>query len=218
MRFCTIGCTGWLLLAVLLAKVASTASTVGSGAVGGVFTPTLFIGAAIGALDRLAAPAGDAAHAVQRGGLRRGWNGRLPGRHHARAAHLRSDDLRDDARSPGGSAADSRLRDGALRRQGLSWRRIDLSGVARAGAADGSSVAWQLRTVAELIKPAAAVVGETMGVRQMLETLPPRPVQAVYIVNPDRGARRLIRPPGDFRQAGASRNRSAVRRCSKSPP
>ena len=28
---------GWLLLAVLLAKVASTASTVGSGAIGGVF-------------------------------------------------------------------------------------------------------------------------------------------------------------------------------------
>jgi len=41
---------GWMLLAVLFAKVASTASTVGSGAVGGVFTPTLFIGAAVGAL------------------------------------------------------------------------------------------------------------------------------------------------------------------------
>jgi CIC family chloride channel protein len=52
-------------------------------------------------------------------------------------------------------------------------------------AADGSSVAWQLRTVAELIKPAGAVVGEAMSVRQMLETLPPRPVQAVYIVNAD---------------------------------
>jgi CIC family chloride channel protein len=41
---------GWLLLLVLVAKLASTASTVGSGAVGGVFTPTLFVGAAIGAL------------------------------------------------------------------------------------------------------------------------------------------------------------------------
>ena len=83
------------------------------------------------------------------------------------------------------AAADPRLRDGALRRQGLSRRRIDLSGVARAGGADGSSVAWQLRTVAELIKPARAVVGGAMSVRHMLETLPPRPVQAVYIVNAD---------------------------------
>jgi len=51
---------GWLLLAVLLAKVVSTASTVGSGAIGGVFTPTLFIGATVGALTgevlRLALP------------------------------------------------------------------------------------------------------------------------------------------------------------------
>ena len=62
---------GWLLLAVLLAKVASTASTVGSGAIGGVFTPTLFIGAAVGALTgstlRLALPhmtSGSSAFAV----------------------------------------------------------------------------------------------------------------------------------------------------------
>ena len=41
---------GWLLLAVLFAKVASTASTVGSGAGAGVFTPTMFIGAALVAL------------------------------------------------------------------------------------------------------------------------------------------------------------------------
>ena len=52
-------------------------------------------------------------------------------------------------------------------------------------AADGSSVAWQLRTVAELIKPAVAVVGESTSVRQVLDSLPPRPAQAVYIVNAD---------------------------------
>lgn len=43
----------WTILALsglLLAKTAATASTVGSGAVGGVFTPTLFIGAALGSL------------------------------------------------------------------------------------------------------------------------------------------------------------------------
>ena len=42
---------GWqLVLAVLLAKLAATAATVGSGAVGGVFTPSLFVGAAGGFL------------------------------------------------------------------------------------------------------------------------------------------------------------------------
>ena len=44
---------GWLwpaLLAVLLPKVVAVAATTGSGAVGGVFTPTLFVGAVAGAL------------------------------------------------------------------------------------------------------------------------------------------------------------------------
>lgn len=41
---------GLWLLAVLVAKVLATSATVGSGAVGGVFTPTLFIGCAVGAL------------------------------------------------------------------------------------------------------------------------------------------------------------------------
>lgn len=43
----------WLvssLLAMLLLKVTATAATVGSGAVGGVFTPTLFVGAVLGAI------------------------------------------------------------------------------------------------------------------------------------------------------------------------
>ena len=45
--------TPWLWSAVLLvlaAKVVATAATVGSGAIGGVFTPTLFVGAALGYL------------------------------------------------------------------------------------------------------------------------------------------------------------------------
>jgi CIC family chloride channel protein len=43
----------WLwpaVLIVLLAKVVATAATTGSGAVGGIFTPTLFVGAAMGLL------------------------------------------------------------------------------------------------------------------------------------------------------------------------
>ncbi|HEX8012445.1 MAG TPA: ClcB-like voltage-gated chloride channel protein [Casimicrobiaceae bacterium] len=43
----------WLwpaLLTVLLGKLAATGATAGSGAVGGIFTPTLFVGAALGSL------------------------------------------------------------------------------------------------------------------------------------------------------------------------
>ncbi|SIT39076.1 Chloride channel core [Paraburkholderia ribeironis] len=38
------------LVVVLVSKLAATAATAGSGAVGGVFTPTLFVGAAVGSL------------------------------------------------------------------------------------------------------------------------------------------------------------------------
>ena len=51
----------WLwpaVLILLLAKVVATAATMGSGAVGGIFTPTLFFGAALGLLF------GQAAHAA----------------------------------------------------------------------------------------------------------------------------------------------------------
>jgi chloride channel protein, CIC family len=47
-----------LILAVLAAKVVATAATTGSGAVGGVFTPTIFVGAMLGLL------AGSAAHGL----------------------------------------------------------------------------------------------------------------------------------------------------------
>ncbi|HEY4318298.1 MAG TPA: ClcB-like voltage-gated chloride channel protein [Herbaspirillum sp.] len=40
----------WSVLAIVLFKVAATALIVGSGAVGGIFTPTLFVGAALGIL------------------------------------------------------------------------------------------------------------------------------------------------------------------------
>ncbi|MBB3212380.1 CIC family chloride channel protein [Herbaspirillum sp. Sphag1AN] len=53
--------TDWLwttVLLVLIFKVVATALTVGSGAVGGIFTPTLFVGAAIGYLF------GDLGHAL----------------------------------------------------------------------------------------------------------------------------------------------------------
>jgi CIC family chloride channel protein len=53
-------------------------------------------------------------------------------------------------------------------------------------AASGAAVDWQLRTIAELIKPASSVVSEQTSVQEMLQNLPRRPVRAVYIVNDDR--------------------------------
>ncbi len=40
----------WFMMGLLLAKLLATVLSVGSGAVGGVFTPTLFLGAALGSL------------------------------------------------------------------------------------------------------------------------------------------------------------------------
>ncbi len=40
----------WILLALLVAKVVATFATAGSGAVGGVFTPALFVGCLVGSL------------------------------------------------------------------------------------------------------------------------------------------------------------------------
>src|SRR5260370_41727489 len=47
-----------LVLSVLIAKIFATAATVGSGAVGGVFTPPIFVGTPLGLL------AGSTAHAL----------------------------------------------------------------------------------------------------------------------------------------------------------
>ncbi len=44
----------WFLVGLFLAKLIATLATVGSGAVGGVFTPTLFLGASLGATFGLA--------------------------------------------------------------------------------------------------------------------------------------------------------------------
>lgn len=56
------GIAWYLLIALALAKTVSTAITLGAGGSGGVFTPTLFIGAALGGgLGRLAQAVGPAA-------------------------------------------------------------------------------------------------------------------------------------------------------------
>jgi CIC family chloride channel protein len=177
---------GWLLLAVLLAKVASTASTVGSGAVGGVFTPTLFIGAAVGALTgstlRLAFPhmtSGAGAFAVV------GMGGFLAATTHAPLTSVLmifEMTLDHQVVLPLILACVTAHYVAKVYRGGASIYRESLMPAAASGSA---AAAWYLRTIADLIKPAGAVVREATTVQRMLETLPRRPVRAVYIVNGD---------------------------------
>ena len=177
---------GWLLLAVLLAKVARTASTVGSGAEGGVFTPTLFIGAAVGALTgstlRLAFPhmtSGAGAFAVV------GMGGFLAATTHAPLTSVLmifEMTLDHQVVLPLILACVTAHYVAKVYRGGASIYRESLMPAAASGSA---AAAWYLRTIADLIKPAGAVVREATTVQRMLETLPRRPVRAVYIVNGD---------------------------------
>ncbi len=174
---------GWLLLAVLLAKVVSTASTVGSGAVGGVFTPTLFIGAAVGALTgatlRLAFPhmtSGAGAFAVV------GMGGFLAATTHAPLTSVLmifEMTLDHQVVLPLILACVTAHYVAKVYRGGASIYRDSLAPAAPNGPAE----AWHIRTIADLIKPAGAVVREGTTVKQMFDTLPKRPAGAVYVVN-----------------------------------
>jgi CIC family chloride channel protein len=192
---------GWWLLAVLLAKVASTASTVGSGAVGGVFTPTLFIGAAVGALTgttlRLALPhmtSGSSAFAVV------GMGGFLAATTHAPLTSVLmifEMTLNHQVVLPLILACVTAHYVAKVYRGGASIYRESLL-----PSAAGGSI-WQLRTVADLIRPAAAVVKETTTVGDMLRNLPGRPVRAVYVVNGDGELTASIDPRKAFAEMNA---------------
>jgi H+/Cl- antiporter ClcA len=81
------------ILGLLAAKFVATASTVGSGTVGGVFTPTLFLGAGLGSpFWDLTAPAGNR-HFIADRGLRDRGHGQHAGRDDAFAASGHDHDL-----------------------------------------------------------------------------------------------------------------------------
>ena len=98
------------LLTILFLKVLATVATTGSGAVGGVFTPTLFCGAALGAIY------GEAVHALfphtptAVSSFAVVGMGCFPRRDDARADHVDPDHVRDDARRRDDHAADAGLR------------------------------------------------------------------------------------------------------------
>jgi CIC family chloride channel protein len=110
------------LLAVLFWKVLAVSATSGSGAVGGIFTPTLFVGAVLGALFGAL---------LQQLGLawcRCPWRWSsawgLPGGLHPCAADVHPDAVRDDPELQPDGAADGHLRAGLPRLAALRVRSI----------------------------------------------------------------------------------------------
>lgn len=177
--------TGWLLLAVLAAKIISTTATVGSGAVGGIFTPTLFIGAAVGALANavlhLAWPGAAStpgAYALV------GMGGFLAATTHAPLTSILmifEMTLDYDVVLPLMLACVTAHYTAKAYRRGRSVYHESLQ-----PERDGAGPDWRLRTVEALVRPAAAVVSDDVTVRDMLDGLPRRPAETVYVVDDTR--------------------------------
>jgi CIC family chloride channel protein len=171
---------GWWLLAVLLAKLLATAATVGSGAVGGVFTPTLFLGCAIGALF------GGVVHAllpsmtsVPAAYALVGMGGFLAATTHAPLTSilmLFEMTLDYDMVLPLMLACVTAHYTAKVYRRGESIYHAALKGRT---AEEG----WQLNTVAALIKPAGAVVARHTSLKEMFEALPRRPLERAYVTD-----------------------------------
>jgi CIC family chloride channel protein len=176
---------GPMLLAILVAKLASTAATVGSGAVGGIFTPTLFVGAAVGAV------ASALVHFVLPGTISSpgayalvGMGALLAATTHAPLMSLLmmfEMTLDYDVVLPLMLACVTAHFTAKAYRQGRSVYHESLQ-----REAGGIEPPWHLRTVRALMKPAAAVIGQQATVREMLDGLPKRAVQVVYVVDDDR--------------------------------
>jgi chloride channel protein, CIC family len=174
---------GLMLLVVFAAKVAATSATVGSGAVGGVFTPTLFIGCAVGALFGgvlhhflPAYTSVPAAYALI------GMGGFLSATTHAPLTSiLMLFEMTADYQIvlPLMLACVTSHYSAKVYRRGESIYHASL---ARAAAAGGGGD-WRVRTVESLVKPATATVRPSLTLRELFAQLPGRPVDRVYVTN-----------------------------------
>jgi CIC family chloride channel protein len=174
---------GLWLAAALAAKVCATSATVGSGAVGGVLTPTLFIGCAVGSLfggvlhqlmpHIVSVPA---AYALI------GMGGFLSATTLAPLTSiLMIFEMTADYEIvlPLMLACVAAHYTAKVYRNGKSVYHASLhSGVVGESADD-----WRLRTVETLVKPAAAVVSGATTLAEMFEQLPKRPIDRVLVVN-----------------------------------
>lgn len=177
---------GWWLLAVLAAKVLATSATVGSGAVGGVLTPTLFIGCAVGSL------VGGVLHqlmphivSVPAAYALIGMGGFLSATTLAPLTSiLMIFEMTGDYEIvlPLMLACVTAHYTAKVYRHGKSVYHASLN--AAAPTTEGSDD-WRLRTVATLVKPAAATIPGTATLEEMFDRLPKRPLDRVLVVQGD---------------------------------
>ena len=173
---------GLWLLTILVAKVFATSATVGSGAVGGVLTPTLFIGCAVGALvggvlhhlmpTIVSVPA---AYALIGMGSFLSATTLAP-----LTSILMIFEMTGDYEIvlPLMLACVTSHYTAKVYRHGKSVYHASLQGAYRSEGSDD----WRLRTVETLVKPAAAVVPDTMPLGEVFERLPKRPLERVFVV------------------------------------
>jgi chloride channel protein, CIC family len=176
---------GVTLLLVLIAKIFATSATVGSGAVGGVLTPTLFIGCAVGALvggvlhellpTIVSVPA---AYALIGMGSFLSATTLAP-----LTSILLIFEMTGDYEIvlPLMLACVSSHYTAKVYRHGKSVYHASLQGAFTAEGSDD----WRLRTVETLVKPAAAVVPDTMTLGEVFDQLPKRPLERVFVVKGD---------------------------------
>jgi CIC family chloride channel protein len=176
---------GVSLLLILVAKVFATSATVGSGAVGGVLTPTLFIGCAVGALvggvlhdlmpTIVSVPA---AYALIGMGSFLSATTLAP-----LTSILLIFEMTGDYEIvlPLMLACVSSHYTAKVYRHGKSVYHASLQGAFTAEGSDD----WRLRTVETLVKPAAAVVPDTMTLGEVFDQLPKRPLERVFVVKGD---------------------------------
>jgi chloride channel protein, CIC family len=176
---------GLWLLTVLVAKVFATSATVGSGAVGGVLTPTLFIGCAVGALvggvlhhlmpTIVSVPA---AYALIGMGSFLSATTLAP-----LTSILMIFEMTGDYEIvlPLMLACVTSHYTAKVYRNGKSVYHASLQGAFTSEGNDD----WRLRTVETLVKPAAAIVPDTMSLGEVFDRLPKRPLERVFVVKGD---------------------------------
>jgi CIC family chloride channel protein len=171
------------LLAILVAKVLATSATAGSGAVGGVLTPTLFIGCAVGSL------VGQGLHqllptivSTPTAYALIGMGGFLSATTLAPlTCILMIFEMTGDYEMvlPLMLACVTAHYTAKVYRNGRSVYHASLHSASSGEGADD----WRLRTVETLVKPAAAVVPDSLTLMEMFDRLPKRPLERVFVVN-----------------------------------
>jgi chloride channel protein, CIC family len=170
----------WLLM-VLVAKVLATSASVGSRAVGGVFTPTLFIGCALGALfGGLLHQALPTFTSVPAAYALIGMGGFLAATTHAPLTSiLIVFEMTADYQVvlPLMLACVVAHFTAKVYRRGESIYQASLT---RALSTEGVDD-WRLRTIQALVKPVAASTSGETRLQDLFAKLPTRPVARVYV-------------------------------------